>query len=157
MINTNSHPAGVKQRTFTTSGCHYIRLFNLLITFYESYFKKMKRQQDFLGRCNCTALFPPEPTEATSRQPLRGAKPGLPGQLQLSAQRGPSAGRSPGQSKSRSHLQECGDHQRLSQPRIGLPSSHITTVRYWEKPGALRWGWIKGISINNTFFNMVQR
>lgn len=60
----------------------------------------------------------PESTEVTCQQPR--ARSGLPWQLWLSAQRGPSSGCSPSQRQPDAHLQECRNHQRLNQPQ---PSS----------------------------------
>lgn len=65
----------------------------------------------------------PESAEVTSKQPLCGAKSGLPRQLWLFAQRGQSSSHSSGQRQPDAHLQECWNHQRLKQPQ---PSTSLT-------------------------------
>lgn len=67
----------------------------------------------------------PESAEVTCQQPLCGARSGLPRQLRLTAQRGQSSGRSPGQRQPDAHLQECRNHQRLNQPQ---PSTSLTLL-----------------------------
>lgn len=76
--------------------------------------------------CFLCSLFP-ESTEVTCKQPVCGARSGLPRQLWLSAQRGESSGRSPGERQPDAHLQmhECWNHQRLNQPQ---PSTSLTSL-----------------------------
>lgn len=62
----------------------------------------------------CLFCFPGS-SEVTCEQPLCGASSGLPRQLQLSAQRGPSSGCPSCPRKPRAHLQERGNHQRVNQ------------------------------------------